>query len=93
MLDLYTKIAEYDGQGIYLSEDVGQSPYRKKLLRVASIEARNKKVKAEVCVWPRQGDDFEEKQYKNSIKALCEKMAWSYDIIENLLLHTSKVGI
>lgn len=86
MLDLYKKIAEYDGLGIYLSEEVGKGQFKKTLLRVASIEARNKKVKAEVCVWPRQGDDFEEKQYKISIKALCEKMAWPYDVIENLLI-------
>lgn len=90
MLDLYKKIAEYDGQGIYISEEVGKGQFRKKLLRVASIEARNKKVKAEVCVWPRQGDDFEEKQYKNSIKALCEKMAWPYDVIESLLITSNK---
>ena len=90
MLDLYKKIAEYDGQGIYISEEVGKGQFRKNILRVASIEARNKKVKAEVCVWPRQGDDFEEKQYKKSIASLCKNMNWPYDVIESLLITSNK---
>lgn len=86
MKNSFTKIAEYDEKGIYLSEEIGEAQFRKRILRVASKEARNKKWVCDICVWPRQhGGTAEKEQIEHSISSICKELNWPIDTLKSIL--------